>query len=766
MRKTLLTATLALIAATGCEDKIGGGGDGGAGGGDAPPVPECAVFFTELQADPSGADAEGEFVELYNPGPRAVDIGGCRLDLQAGEEGATKREAILGSLEIPANDYIVLGPEAALAVNYNWRELGALPNSSSAGTVTLSLVCGNGPVATVSYLAADGAAGLGDPTGGRSFQLGASNLSCLGSQSPGNWCVSPDEAVDGENHETRRAANLACAGPPADCALSACGLFVTEVLADPTTDDSENEYIELYNPGDDVARLNGCAIEIQKGEGAPKSHIIDADPPVEVGPQDYLLIGPESAAPVAYNWTTLGDLPNSSAAGAVTIRLTNPATGEVVDSFTYLAGADGLDDPARGRSFQLCRDTGFNCDGNDAAANWSVADVGAADAENRGTPGLANRPCVELTCLATECDGTTGAERRIVAPAAGDLVITEVYPNPPQTPEGAFEWFEIHNSSGREIDLNGVEVWRRDNSQEPDYIIGNGASCVTIAAGEYQTMAAAAAPEQNGGLAVCAGFGYGRGFSLVNSNGYLSLRIGGVVIDEVRWTSTPQGRSLELSPTCELTAEANDDPACWCNSQRPFAAGEDDLVYHTAGDTNEACDACYCSVGAEWRKADSVFGRGELEITEFLSDVPGRESDNEGWEFVEIRASAGGQLNCGGVRIGDRDIAFPWTACVDLAPGDHLVLAASGDPAANGGLPDVNTREVGALRMRADGGRIAIVAGGVEVDVLDDYPGGGDGVAVQKDPVSGAWCDATQQYSIEPPAFGTPGDDNTACVGE
>ncbi len=761
MRHVSLILTSLLVLA-GCEDTLNTGNGDGGGGNPPPDVAPCAVFFTELMADPDGADAESEFVELYNPGAEAVNIGGCRLELRAGEAGATKREQILGALEIPPGDYVVVGPEMAEAVNYNWRSLGALPNSSSGGTVTLSLVCGQGPVASVSYLAPEGEAGLGAPRGGRSFQLGANNLTCEAGKSAAGWCLSETES--GDNFETRRQPNDECAGPPPDCTLAACGLFFTEVLADPRTDDSENEYVELYNPGDAPVRLNGCAIEIQKGEGEPKVHLVAAAPVVEVPAQDFVLLGPENATPVDYNWSGLGDLPNSSRTGAVTLRIRNPSSGEEVDSFTYLAGEDGLDGPARGRAFQLCRDTGFNCDGNDGAANWSVADVGAADAENLGTPGLANRPCVELTCNATACDGTVGDERRIVAPAVGDLVITEIYANPPRHlgSEAAFEWFEVYNAGERDLDLNGVEVWRRDNAVDADYTIGNGASCVTIPAGEYATFAANADPAQNDGISVCAGFGYGRGFSLVNSNGYLSLRIGGTIIDEVSWGRSTDGRSIELSPTCDLTAEANDDPACWCFSQRP-APGGVELVYHTAGEANEACDACYCSVGVDWRKADRIFRPGELSITEYLSDVPGNEADNPGWEFVEIRANAAGQLNCGGVGVGDGVTEFPWTECVELAAGEHLTLARSGDPAANGGLSEATTREVAFSRLRAEGGRLAIVAGGAEIDVVDDYPGGDNGVAVQKDAVSGAWCEATEQYSFDPDAFGTPGADNTAC---
>ncbi len=62
-------------------------------------------------------------------------------------------------------------------------------------------------------------------------------------------------------------------------------------------------------------------------------------------------------------------------------------------------------------------------------------------------PGLA---ALLLVFLAS---GTARAQ----APAAGELVVNEVMYDPPQTPEGTYEWVEILNTSDRTLDLNDVQ---------------------------------------------------------------------------------------------------------------------------------------------------------------------------------------------------------------------------------------------------------------------------------------------------------------------
>ncbi len=46
-----------------------------------------AVVINEVLYDPPGADAGGEFVELFNPGPEAVDLAGFRLEFANGADG-------------------------------------------------------------------------------------------------------------------------------------------------------------------------------------------------------------------------------------------------------------------------------------------------------------------------------------------------------------------------------------------------------------------------------------------------------------------------------------------------------------------------------------------------------------------------------------------------------------------------------------------------------------------------------------------------------
>lgn len=776
MRTTQVATIVALCGAVtlwGCSDETasgsnlgpGSGGDAGAGGGGGGGnVAACAVFFTELLPDPQSDDAEDEYVELHNPGGSPVNIGGCTLELERGPEGDVKSHEILGQPEVPAAGYLRLGPENADDVDYNWRSIGNLPNSSTKGLHTLRLMCGGVVVTSVSYLAADGEVGLGKPTSGIAFQLDGSNLTCEAAADYANWCAAPDDGGAG-NRASRGTANPACPGPPMGCTVAACDVFFTEYLADPgESADAAAEFVELHNPGGSDVDLRGCALTITKGDGAPDSHIVDAASAVTVPAGGYLVLGPEGAVEVAgYNWSDIGNLPNSSSAGAVKFALVDPANGTEIDSFTYLTDTAPLDAPDRGVSAQVCRDQGFSCAGNDDVANWSLSETARPVRGERATPGAANRPCVEITCIPTACDGTQGAERLAEQPAPGDLVITEVFPNPAEQPETDWEWFEVRNVTDGPVDLNGVGLVQKDTDLEPDHVFGGDLSCVTIEAGEHAVFVRAPERAEAAGLSVCAGFTY-ESASLVNNDGYLALwSRDGTILDEVRWDRSEQGRSIELDPDCEQSAAANDDSDCWCDSQRPQYTPPQDMLprYHSGGDANEGCAACFCQqADGAWRSVDQPFSAGGLEITEVMSNVPGNESDNPDWEFIEVRATAAGALNCGAVVLGDSEVPFPWTRCVELDADSYALLARAAE--GNGALPAAQVQVVPEMpRLNAEG-RVAITIQGNEIAAID-YQDGGDGVAWQQDPGSGAWCAATVLYSQDPEARGTPGQAGTAC---
>src|SRR5262249_14545772 len=89
---------------------------------------------------------------------------------------------------------------------------------------------------------------------------------------------------------------------------------------------------------------------------------------------------------------------------------------------------------------------------DDDETNWCVA-TASYGAGDLGTPGGANPAC-PIVVPTGKCNDR-GTLRDIVPPAAGDLVLTEVMPNPTGTDTGR-EWFEVLVKKA--VDLNGLEL--------------------------------------------------------------------------------------------------------------------------------------------------------------------------------------------------------------------------------------------------------------------------------------------------------------------
>lgn len=82
---------------------------------DAPADPSAFLLINEFFPDPDGDDAEGEFIELYNPGPRPLDLFGWQVDDSEG--GSRPYRFSLSSLLNPENYYVLERSESGLALN-------------------------------------------------------------------------------------------------------------------------------------------------------------------------------------------------------------------------------------------------------------------------------------------------------------------------------------------------------------------------------------------------------------------------------------------------------------------------------------------------------------------------------------------------------------------------------------------------------------------------------------------------------------------------
>jgi hypothetical protein len=154
------------------------------------------VIFSELMKNPEVlADADGEWLELYNAGSAAIDIGGCTL---ARDDQELPLE---GSLMIEPGTYLTLSNGDAPGFTPDVLYSGlTLPNT---GAFVLRLACAGTVLDEVTIDPA-----LPTQRAGRSLSLSASALNDAANDDPTRWCEG-SSSYDGD-YGTPGADNPAC----------------------------------------------------------------------------------------------------------------------------------------------------------------------------------------------------------------------------------------------------------------------------------------------------------------------------------------------------------------------------------------------------------------------------------------------------------------------------------------------------------------------------------------------------------------------------
>jgi hypothetical protein len=167
---------------------------------------------------------------------------------------------------------------------------------------------------------------------------------------------------------------------------------------------------------------------------------------------------------------------------------------------------------------------------------------------------------------------------------AGDVIITEVMPNPAAVFDQNGEWFEIYNTTLEPLNLSG---WIIHDNYGADTIDGDH----IVASHDYFVFCVNDTLATNGGVPADYNYIYSTGaggLSLSNTTDvpYI-LTPQGVVIDCVRYASANwpfgNGSSMQLK---DVTLN-NDDPTNWCASANAWIG--------SAGDKGTPGAACDCS---------------------------------------------------------------------------------------------------------------------------------------------------------------------------
>lgn len=457
-----------------------------------------------------------------------------------------------------------------------------------------------------------------------------------------------------------------------DCdGLVAGTLVISEVQADydaPTGAsgaDTGHEWFEIHNASSAPIELAGVVLEhLRPTEPTGDTHVMRT---ATIPAGGYLVLGNTvaAAAPahVDYGYgSDLGDLFNT---GSGKLRLSCGSV--VIDEAIYENVEPGRTRTLDGRSAPDSLT-------NDSQAAWCLAAEDAAaeyEPANFGTPGAPNQTCMNV--VPGQCEDG-GSMRDTVPPAPGDLVITELMPDPMAAPDATGEWVEV--LVNRDVDLNDLGIV--GGSGTP--VVLSSQQCARFTAGSYVIFARSTDAAMNGGLPrVDAG-----SVSLTNTNGTIRLLLGATELDSITWSSARAGRSIQLSSG--LTTPADNDVATnLCDGNAVYGAGDQG----TPGSANRDCGAVTTGMcldtGTGSMRPIVTPTAGQLVINEWMPD-PNHVGDATG-EWFELRATADVDLNglqAGTTNLGATPLIPASGNCVRVANGGYAVFART---ATTNGLP-------------------------------------------------------------------------------
>jgi hypothetical protein len=360
-------------------------------------------------------------------------------------------------------------------------------------------------------------------------------------------------------------------------------------------------------------------------------------------------------------------------------------------------------------------------------------------------------------------------------PLAGDLVITEVLA---KDACGYNEWFEVYNTSGVEVDLDGclLESVNTSSGTSYDHTVSG---TVPLAADQYGVLYRITTSSCDDGVeaskvdaegAVAALYEYGS-LRISNSDpNVLRITCGGELIDEVTiqadefdcdelssdGSGTYGSCTAQLDPEGALSAAANDDATtstggAWCESNvadtyndvTPASDGGPFTSLGTPGAPNQCGDGGVTGGGDEGGSSGDDGGGGTVAVPPDVC-VPGdvviselmiapRDNANAD-EWIEVYGSGGGcNLHSCVIEswtdeegLRDESVIDASDGSLQLAPGDHAVLArgTSADRDAGGIVwTDTAGNDTAAaylydyaVYLRSDPGEVRIVCDGQVVD--------------------------------------------------
>lgn len=720
------------------------------------------LIITEIMSAPTGSDEGQEWIEIYNPTDRAVSLKGLGLAYADDREDSGNLYTFDLDGEIAPGAYYVVGsvePEFQPEyIDHSYgKSLGRLGDNDG----IIQVQCGTTVVDEVEYEhSGEGSSNLFD---------GALAPSAEDNDDNSNWCAA-SESYDGENNGSPGMANQPCmSSDPENTGRCRDGdtwrepkkpqvgdLIITEVMTDPTGDakPEDAEWFEVYVANDvDLAGLQLGTTQGDEGvlTGANVRMTLDGEECQPVSAGSYIVFAGEvdpnlNGGLPQVDFKINFSLYNSDGAGVFVSTLAKTGGPDVIDAMSYPEVVDG--------AARSLRPEALDHQLNDDVDNWCFASESYGDGGN-GSPGAANPACVDTTgmCL----DGDTPIT--LTPPAAGDIFLTELMPDPSAVGDTDGEWIELFVAA--DTHLGGLQIGKDGTVEQTLGDTGGQLfDCLAVSAGTHVLLASNANPADNGGLPEGV---LPLDFSLANGGGEVFVGTPEGPLDTVTYPGATSGASLKLNPEAyPLGAEGNDNPMNWCvaTAAETYGAGD----FGTPGQMNGPCvddpdpPMGECDDNGMMRLPVAP-GPDDLRISEFMPD-PSAVTDGAG-EWFEVQVLGDFDLN--NLELGKAaDVKFTYEdpACRPVTAGTTLVFAVNGNELENGGLPPPDIVYSG-LSLTNSGGDLFVGHGGQAIDTVM-YNGSTAGTARSLDPNDNTtFCDAVDPYGDGD--LGTPGTANPAC---
>lgn len=623
--------------------------------------------ITEFLVNPNGPDNTKEWFEIKNIGGSDQILNGLVLrqeviNTKDGTISKTKEYTVKTSdFSLAQGSYFVFGDGDSDWVDHNYGSGLADWNNTSS---ILSIVCDDTVIDSVAY-GSDKL--LGKVVEGIAFSFDGKT-----------WCSAVNSYDNDGNLGTPGTANPSCDvtyckynGNSVAAKLPAKDdLVITEILANPKGTDGKQEYIELYNASNKELDLYNMRVEITiDGSTEPKQVVFLAENETKAKREDCLRFNNQ--------YILLGQSMDSSLNGGITPQAlfsdSLPNSGKkfvysLYSGSTLISETTAFPTPKDGDVWAI--NPKF-LDDSCSTDSWCVL---SDESTSLATPGAANNECTVMSDNTDvppdpptpTCDGT--------APAAGDLVITEIYSDAEGTSANEFakEFIEVYATKA--VTASSLKIISKSASKSRNFTVNFG-ECYTFTPNSYVVFDGNTDADNP---ATYTRFNYtGSKDGLFNPKDGYSLEIyyNDIMIDTAPNHIGNDTASSQLDST-KLSALENDNKDNWCTATPTPGAANGICQNSDNTDDDITCDGTEPSTGS-------------MIITEIYSNAPGSASEEFDKEFIEIRTQ-GNALNAAKLTIlsksktATRTFTVDFGECITLASYTHYVFGGSTDRSLNG----------------------------------------------------------------------------------